>query len=215
MKKNLAEFFGTALLLMAIVGSGLMGFTLSDGNSAMALLVASIITGISLFILVTLLISVSGAYFNPLVSFMMYWEKKIKLKEFFQLSLSQVLGAIVGVAVIHSTFDIKLLQLSNIERGGIPYYLSEIISSMVLLSVIYFGSKKAKQQLPFLIGLTVMCGHWIASSTFFANPAVTIGRMFTNSFAGIQYVDGGLFILSQMIGLIIFIAIFVRRKSTK
>jgi glycerol uptake facilitator-like aquaporin len=204
-KKLVSEFIGTALLLAVITGSGIMGETLSRNNNAIALLGNSIATGAGLFVLISVLMPISGAHFNPLVSFLDWSNKKLKTNELIKYFICQLVGAISGVLVIHFIFALPIIEVSTNERSGINYYVSEFISTLVLLSVIYFGGKSDKKQIPMLVALTVTCGYWFTSSTFFANPAVTIARSFTDTFVGIQSADVMPFIISQFLAALVFI----------
>jgi len=206
-KKLVSEFIGTALLLAVITGSGIMGETLSRNNNAIALLGNSIATGAGLFVLISVLMPISGAHFNPLVSFLEWSNKKLKTNELIKYFICQLVGAISGVLVIHFIFALPIIEVSTHERSGINYYVSEFISTLVLLSVIYFGGKSDKKQIPMLVALTVTCGYWFTSSTFFANPAVTIARSFTDTFVGIQSADVMPFIIAQFLAALVFILI--------
>jgi glycerol uptake facilitator-like aquaporin len=204
-KKLVSEFIGTALLLAVITGSGIMGETLSRNNNAIALLCNSIATGAGLFVLISVLMPISGAHFNPLVSFLEWSNKKLKTNELIKYFICQLVGAISGVLVIHFIFALPIIEVSTHERSGINYYVSEFISTLVLLSVIYFGGKSDKKQIPMLVALTVTCGYWFTSSTFFANPVVTIARSFTDTFVGIQSADVMPFIIAQFLAALVFI----------
>jgi glycerol uptake facilitator-like aquaporin len=204
-KKLVSEFIGTALLLAVITGSGIMGETLSGNNNAIALLGNSIATGAGLFVLISVLMPISGAHFNPLVSFLDWSNKKLKTSELIKYFICQLFGAIFGVFVVHFIFGLPIVETSTHARSGINYYVSEFISTLVLLSVIYFGGKNEKKQIPMLVALTVTCGYWFTSSTFFANPVVTIARSFTNTFVGIQSTDVMPFIIAQFLAMLVFI----------
>ena len=212
--KYLAEFIGTALLLAVVTGSGIMGDVLAGNNNAVALLGNSIATGAALYVLITLLMPISGAHFNPLVSLLEWSNKKLKTNELIKYFFCQFFGAIFGVMLCHFIFALPILQESTTARTGINYYLSEMISTLILLSVIYFGVKNDKKQIPMLVALTVTAGYWFTSSTFFANPAVTIARSLTDTFVGIQSADVIPFIIAQFIAAFIFIVI-TKSKSKK
>ena len=205
--KYLAEFIGTALLLAVITGSGFMGDVLARNNNAVALLGNSIATGAALYVLISSLMPISGAHFNPVVSLVDWANKKLKTAELIKYFICQFLGAIFGVMLCHLMFALPILQESTNPRSGINYYFSEFISTLILLSVIYFGVKNDKKQIPMLVALTVTAGYWFTSSTFFANPAVTIARSLTDTFVGIQSADVIPFIIAQFIAAFIFIVI--------
>jgi glycerol uptake facilitator-like aquaporin len=211
-KRYFAEFFGTALLLAVVTGSGIMGQTLSVNNDAIALLGNSIATGAGLYVLISILSPISGAHFNPLVTLMAKFNGELKQKLVFGYIMSQVTGAISGVWISHFMFNLPIMQYSEKLRTGSHIWFSEFISTLFLLSVIYFGQKYAKKNIAMIIGLTVTAGYWFTSSTFFANPAVTIARSLTNTFVGIhpQHVIG--FIFAQLLALLTMF-ILKRKKA--
>jgi glycerol uptake facilitator-like aquaporin len=202
-KKYLTEFFGTAALLSVITGSGLMGEALSSGNDAVTLLGNSIATGAGLYVLIIILGPLSGAHFNPLVSVMAYTQKQLKLKDLLPYIISQITGAIMGVWMTHLMFNLPIVQTSTKIRTGLGIWVSEVIATVILLTVIYLGLKYAKKHIPMIVALTVTAGYWFTSSTFFCNPAVTFARSLTDTFVGIapQNILG--FVISQLIALII------------
>ena len=201
-KRYYSEFFGTAILLMVISGSGLMGQTLSVNNNALTLLANSIATGAALYVLISLLNPISGAHLNPLVTLMARFNKQLKQKLVLGYIASQIMGAISGVWLTHAMFNLPIIQTSEKLRAGHSILLSEFISTLILLSVIHLGQIKSRRDLPLMIALVVTAGYWSTSSTFFANPAVTIARSLTNTFVGIapQHILG--FILMQLIALL-------------
>jgi glycerol uptake facilitator-like aquaporin len=202
-KKYLTEFFGTAALLSVITGSGLMGEALSSGNDAVTLLGNSIATGAGLYVLIIILGPLSGAHFNPLVSVMAYTQKQLKRKDLLPYVISQITGAIMGVWMTHLMFNLPIVQTSTKIRTGLGIWVSEVIATVILLTVIYLGLKYAKKHIPMIVALTVTAGYWFTSSTFFCNPAVTFARSLTDTFVGIapQNILG--FVISQLIALII------------
>lgn len=202
-KKYLTEFFGTAALLSVITGSGLMGEALSSGNDAVTLLGNSIATGAGLYVLIMILGPLSGAHFNPLVSVMAYTQKQLKRKDLLPYVISQITGAIMGVWMTHLMFNLPIVQTSTKIRTGLGIWVSEVIATVILLTVIYLGLKYAKKHIPMIVALTVTAGYWFTSSTFFCNPAVTFARSLTDTFVGIapQNILG--FVISQLIALII------------
>jgi len=212
MSKNklLTEYLGTALLLMVVAGSGVMGESLSLGNAAVALLANSIATGCGLYVLITVLGPISGAHFNPLVSLIAWRTKVLSAHEFLSYTAAQIMGAVSGVWLTHLLFTLPVTQLSTKPRHGLGIWLSELLSTLVLLSVIHLGTKHAKDKLPMLVALTVTAGYWFTSSTFFANPAVTIARSLTNTFVGIAPLDILGFVVAQLIAVFL-ILVFVRK----
>ena len=210
MKSYLSEFIGTALLLAIIAGSGIMGETLGNGNDAVALLGNSIATGAGLYVLITLLGPISGAHFNPVVS-LMFWKlghiNKSKLVAYW---VCQFTGAIAGIWLTHFIFSLPILQESSKVRTGLGMWASEFFSTLVLLSVIYLGDRSAKDRIPMLVALTVTAGYWFTSSTFFANPAVTVARSLTDTFVGIAPADTLGFIAAQIVAVVL-LALFIKR----
>ena len=199
--KLVTEFFGTALLLAIVTGSGIMGEALGAGNAAVALLGNSIATGCGLYVLISLLGPISGAHFNPVVSVMFWRLGAINLAELFTYLIAQFSGAIAGVWLTHCMFGLAVMQVSTKLRHGLGIWLSELVSTLVLLAVIHLGVKYAKDKIAMLVALTVTAGYWFTSSTFFANPAVTIARSLTNTFVGIAPADIVGFISAQLVAV--------------
>ncbi len=197
-----SEFIGTALLLAIVTGSGIMGESLGAGNAAVALLGNSIATGCGLFVLISLLGPISGAHFNPVVSLMFWRMGELNLRTLFVYLCAQFSGAIAGVWATHIMFGLPILQQSDNARNGVGIWVSELASTLVLLSVIYLGIKVAKDKVAMLVALTVTAGYWFTSSTFFANPAVTVARSLTNTFVGIAPADILGFILAQLLAVL-------------
>ena len=199
MRTYLSEFFGTALLLAIVAGSGFMGETLGAGNSAVALLGNSIATGAGLYVLITLLGPVSGAHFNPVVSAMACKLGQLQVKQMLGYWACQFSGAVAGIWLTHAMFSLPLLQESTKPRTGAGIWLSEFVSTLVLLGVIRLGESVAKDRIPMLVALTVTAGYWFTSSTFFANPAVALARSLTDTFVGIAPHDVLGFVLAQVL----------------
>ena len=210
MRSYLSEFIGTALLLAIIAGSGIMGEALGDGNDAVALLGNSIATGAGLYVLITLLGPISGAHFNPVVSLMFWKLGHIDKSKMLAYWVCQFTGAIVGIWLTHFIFSLPILQESSKVRTGMGMWASEFFSTLILLSVIYLGDRSAKDRIPMLVALTVTAGYWFTSSTFFANPAVTVARSLTNTFVGIAPADTLGFIAAQIIAVVL-LALFLKR----
>lgn len=212
MKSYIAEFIGTALLLAIVTGSGIMGETLGAGNAAVALLGNSMATGAGLYVLITLLGPISGAHFNPVVSLMFYQLGDLNSKRLFGYLICQFSGAITGIFLTHLMFGLQLVQESSKVRTGLGIWVSEIVSTLVLLSVIRIGVKEAKDRIPMLVALTVTAGYWFTSSTFFSNPAVTVARSFTNTFVGIAPRDVLGFVIAELFATIIIVMLCCRKK---
>ena len=208
MKIYLSEYIGTAFLLMIVVGSGIMGQSLTD-NNAMVLLANTIATGAGLTVLIWVFGNVSGAHFNPAVSMIMYANNELKAKELGGYCLFQVSGAITGTLLANYMFGLDLLQFSTNSRTGINLYFSEMIATFGLLLVILRVRTLKFELIAPAVGLYITAAYWFTSSTSFANPAVTIGRMLTDTFTGIQPENVLLFIISQLIGA--FLAYLVNK----
>ena len=207
----IAEFFGTAMLLAIVTGSGIMGEGMSAGNAAVALLGNSIATGCGLFVLITLLAPISGAHFNPAVSLMFWRSGSLETQKLLAYLAAQFSGAIVGVWATHFIFGLSIFQTSSKPRNGAGIWLSEFLSTLILLSVIRLGIKYANEKVALLVAMTVTAGYWFTSSTFFANPAVTLARSLTNTFVGIAPVDVTGFILAQL-AAVVLISILMKKS---
>ena len=208
MKIYLSEYIGTTFLLMIVVGSGIMGQSLTD-NNALVLLANTIATGAGLTVLIWMFGNVSGAHFNPAVSMIMYANNELKTKELCGYCLFQVSGAITGTLLANYMFGLDLLQFSTNSRTGINLYFSEMIATFGLLLVILRVRTLKLELIAPAVGLYITAAYWFTSSTSFANPAVTIGRMLTDTFTGIQPENVLLFIISQLIGA--FLAYLVNK----
>jgi len=203
----LTEFLGTAMLLAIVTGSGIMGDTLSTGNTAVALLGNSIATGCGLYVLITLLAPISGAHLNPVVSIMFWSEGKLSSSALSSYMVAQFAGAICGVWLVHMMFTLPLIQTSTKPRVGFGIWLSELAATLILLAVIRLGVKYASDKVALLVALTVTAGYWFTSSTFFSNPAVTVARSLTNTFVGIQPADVWIFIFAQITAVLLMLII--------
>ncbi len=197
----LSEFIGTALLLAVVTGSGIMGEALAQGNAAIALLGNSIATGAGLYVLITLLMPVSGAHLNPAVSLVAWRFGSLNVQSFIGYLIAQFLGAISGVWLTHMMFNLPILALSTKPRAGLGIWVSELVSTLILLTVIRLASKNSPEKIPMLVTMTVTAGYWFTSSTFFANPAVTLARSLTNTFVGINPADVIGFISAQLLAV--------------
>ena len=200
LRRLAAEFIGTALLLMAVVGSGIMADKLSGGNAGLALLCNSIATGAILFVLITIFGPLSGAHFNPAVTAVMRAREEINTKIALGYVAAQVVGGIIGVIAAHAMFDLSLLQTSGTARHGTGQWIAEAIAAFGLIVTILGTVRFRPENVPLAVGLYILSAYWFTASTSFANPAVTIARSFTNTFAGIAPADVALFIVAQMFG---------------
>jgi glycerol uptake facilitator-like aquaporin len=215
MKSYITEFIGTALLLAIVAGSGLMGETLGAGNAAVALLGNSIATGAGLYVLIVLLGPISGAHFNPVVTLMFWRLGHLDLKKMLGYWGCQFTGAITGIWMTHVMFNLSIIQESTKVRTGPGIWVSEFISTLVLLAVIRLGVKEANEKVPMLVALTVTAGYWFTSSTFFANPAVALARSFTNTFVGIAPSDVLGFVLAELGAAMVLLLVLRKSNSDK
>jgi len=194
-----AEFIGTAFLLIGVVGSGIMAEMLADGNVAVALLGNAIATGCILYVLITTLGPLSGAHFNPAVTLAFWLRGEITVPNGVVYVVLQIAGGIIGVWLTHMMFDLPVMQLSTTPRTGTPQYLSELIATFGLLFVIFGGLKSRPEAVPVLVALYITGAYWFTSSTSFANPAVTIARGLSDTFAGIDPSHVPMFIVMQLV----------------
>jgi len=190
-----AEFIGALILFATVVGSGVMAERLSGGNDAVALLGNTGATGAVLYVLITLLGPISGAHFNPAVTLMLGARRN-----WLPFIAAQLIGGIIGVLIVHAMFDLPLLQLGIKSRTGTGQWIGEFVATFGLLFTIVMGSRQRPAAVPALVALWIVAGYWFTSSTSFANPAITIARAITNSFAGIRPIDTPGFILAQFAG---------------
>ena len=212
MRSYISEFIGTALLLAIVAGSGLMGESLGAGNAAVALLGNSIATGAGLYALIVLLGPISGAHFNPVVSLMFWKLGHLDFKKMLAYWGCQFTGAIAGIWLTHLMFSLPIIQESTKVRTGLGIWISEFVSTLVLLSVIRIGDQEVKDRVPMLVALTVTAGYWFTSSTFFANPAVAVARSLTNTFVGIAPNDVFGFLLAEILAALVMVGLFCRSK---
>ena len=195
-----AEFLGTAFLLATVIGSGIMGERLSGGNVAIALLGNTIPTGAILFVLIIMLGPISGAHFNPAITAIFAFRKELSATEALNFVVAQVLGAIVGVLAAHLMFEEIVLQISSKLRAGPAQWFSEWVAAFGLVLTILLTIKANRAAVAASVGLYITAAYWFTASTSFANPAVTIARALSNTFAGIRPADVMPFIIAQLIG---------------
>ncbi|MEJ6709006.1 MAG: MIP/aquaporin family protein [Amylibacter sp.] len=203
MQRLLAEGLGTAFLLATVIGSGIMGETLADGNTAIALLGNTIATGAILTVLITVFGPISGAHFNPVVTMAFWLQREISLHEAVGFVVVQVIGGILGVWAAHFMFADEIMQMSMKMRAGPSQGFSELIATFGLLMVIFGGVKHKPESVATLVGLYITAAYWFTASTSFANPAVTIARMMSDTFAGITPASAPLFIAMQIVGALL------------
>jgi glycerol uptake facilitator-like aquaporin len=208
-RRLVAEFLGTSLLLTAIVGSGIMGDQLAGGNAAIALLANSIATGATLLVLIFTLSSISGAHFNPVVSLASAAQRQLRWSDVPFYIVAQLAGAFAGVLIAHLMFGLRLFSASRHVRHGASQVFSELVATLGLLLVIALCSRFHSSATPGAVAAYITGAYWFTSSTSFANPAVTLARSATDTFAGIRPSDVPGFLLGQFAGLIA--ALFICR----
>ena len=207
MRAYLSEFTGTAMLLATVIGSGIMGETLANGNTAIALMGNTIATGSILYVLITVFGPISGAHFNPAVTIAMLISKKILMKDALIFIGLQILGAGLGVMIAHGMFGLEILQISSKLRQGPSQGFSEVIATFGLILIIFGGLKVRPEAIPALVGFYITSAYWFTASTSFANPAVTLARSLSNTFAGISPNNVFMFISCQFIGMLVALII--------
>ncbi len=201
-QKLLAEGLGTAMLLIGVVGSGIMAETLANGNIALALLANAIATGCMLYAIINTLGPISGAHFNPAVTLAFALRGEHEWRAVAPYILVQIGGGILGVWACHAMFDLAILQSSaTMHRTGTAQWFSEILATFGLLFVIFGGLRSRPDTVPALVGIYITGAYWFTSSTSFANPAVTIARGFSDTFAGIYPGHIPMFIVMQLIAV--------------
>lgn len=202
-----AEALGTAFLLATVVGSGIMAERLADGNIAIALLGNTIPTGAILFVLIVMFGPVSGAHFNPAVTLSMLGTRKIGAGTAALYVLVQIGGAVLGVWVAHMMFDVGVLQLGVKARTGAGQWFSEGVATFGLVLVVFLAGRRSLETVAAAVGLYITAAYWFTASTSFANPAVTIARGLSDSFAGIQPGDVLPFIVAQLLGTLLAVIV--------
>ena len=207
-KRATAEALGTALLLAAVVGSGIMGERLAGGNVAIALLANTFATGAALVALILAFGPISGAHFNPAVTLVDAWQRGLPWSDVPVYIGAQVLGAFAGVAAAHLMFGEPLFSASQHARTGPAQWWSEFIATFGLLAVIWGCARSRSSVVPFAVGTYITAAYWFTASTSFANPAVTLARTVSDTFAGIRPADAGAFIVAQLLGALAATALF-------
>jgi len=200
LRRAVAEGLGTALLLATVVGSGIMGEKLAGGNVAIALLANTLATGAGLVAFILAFGPVSGAHFNPAVTLADATQGGLPWREVPAYVGAQLLGAFAGVAIANVMFDKPALFASTHDRSGVPQLLGELVATFGLLSVIWGCARRRPGAVPFAVGAYITAAYWFTSSTSFANPAVTLARAASDTFAGIRPVDVPGFVVAQLLG---------------
>jgi len=195
-----AETLGTAFLVAAVVGSGIMATKLAGGNAALALLCNTLPTGAILAVLILALGPVSGAHFNPVVTLAFLCRGDLDWREAALYAACQIAGGVVGVLAVHAMFDLPLWQISHTVRAGPAQWLAESIATFGLVLTIFCCLRAARDAIPYAVGLYITSAYWFTASTSFANPAVTIARSLSDTFAGIAPSGVAAFIAAQIFG---------------
>lgn len=207
-RKLVAEGVGTAFLLAAVVGSGIMAETLSAGNVSLALLENTVATGAALVALILTFGPISGGHFNPAVTIADATQGGLPWRIVPGYVVAQCLGALVGVYSAHLMFGQRVMQLSTHVRGGNSLLFSEFVATFGLLAVIWGCSRARPAAVPFAVGAYITAAYWFTASTSFANPAVTLARCFSNTFAGIRPADAPGFVAVQLLGTLAATGLF-------
>ena len=203
-----AELLGTALLLAIVIGSGIMGERLAGGNVAIALLGNTIATGAGLVVLIHIFGPISGAHFNPAVTLAVLIRRATDARTALAYVTAQIIGAVLGVWTAHAMFAEPLLQVSTKLRDGPALAFSEFVATFGLIGTILATQRSRPEATPAAVGLYIVSAYWFTASTSFANPAVTIARSMSDTFAGIAPVSSPLFIAAQLAGTIAALALF-------
>lgn len=201
-RKLVSEALGTAILVAAVVGSGIMADRLTE-DTALALLANTMATGAILYVLISCLGPISGAHFNPAVSLVFAIRGVLPRREFLPFVAAQTGGAIAGALLAHAMFELPFFQISATARTGSAQWLSEMVAAFGLVLTILMGLRHRAEAIPMLVGLYITAAYWFTASTSFANPAVAIGRAFSDTFAGIRPWDVPAFIAAQLAGAVL------------
>lgn len=199
-QRVLAELLGSFILAAAVIGSGVLAQRMSDGNDAVALLGNTAATGAILFVLIAGLGPISGAHFNPAVSLVMALRRELSAGVLFLYVGAQMLGCAAGALLAHAMFELPLLQISTHARAGAAQMLSESVATFTLVFAILMVSRWRRDAVPAAVALTITAGYWWTASTSFANPAITIARALSDTFAGVRPQDAPGFVVAQLAG---------------
>ena len=206
--KYLSEFLGTFLLTSCVVGSGIMAENLSNGNFALALLANTIATGAILFVIIKMFSQTSGAHFNPVVSFIFFLKRELGKNDFVYYVAIQIISALFAIIITHYLFDLSLFQISKNHRGELNMFVSEAIATFGLVLTILLVRDNDETSVALSVAFYIMAGYWFTPSTSFANPAVLIGRVFTDTFTGIAPSSFLFFLLGQLLGALFSLLIY-------
>lgn len=207
-RRLVAEGLGSALLLAVVVGSGIMGERLAGGNLAIALLGNTLATGAALVVLIGVFGPISGAHFNPVVTLVAALRRELSWRDAALYPLAQIIGAVLGVWAAHAMFGEAIVQVSTKARTGLDQAFAEVVATFGLLATILGTARFRPDSTPMAVGLYITAAYWFTASTSFANPAVTLARSMTDTFAGIAPAGAPAFILAQVIGALLAAAVF-------
>ena len=202
-RRTAAEFLGSFLLTTTVVGSAILASRLANGGGAVALLGNTAATGAMLFVLITALGPISGAHFNPAVTLIMALKRELSAMEAAAYAVAQVIGCIFGAWLAHFMFELPLLQTSTHVRAGLPQVASEAAATFALVFTILFVSRWRAGAVPAAVALVITSGYWWTASTSFANPAITVARALSDTFAGVRPEDVPGFIAGQLAGALL------------
>jgi glycerol uptake facilitator-like aquaporin len=201
-RRLVSEGLGTAFLLATVVGSGIMAAKLAGGNDAIALLGNTLPTGAILVVLILIFGPISGAHFNPAVSLVFALRRELSIASFFAYLAAQIVGGVLGVWAAHAMFDLPILQVSTTVRSGSGQWFAEFVATFGLIATILGCLRGARSAVPCAVGLYITAAYWFTASTSFANPAVTIARALSNTFAGIAPSGVPAFVVAQIVGAV-------------
>lgn len=199
-QRLVAEGLGSFFLFASVIGSGVMAEALAGGNVAVALLGNTLATGAMLFVLITMLGPISGAHFNPAVTIVMAGQRSLPWRDFLPYVAAQLLGGVLGAWAVHLMFDLPVLQFSERSRSGMGQWTGEAVATFGLILTIIGTSRHRPSWVPASVALYITSAYWFTSSTSFANPAITVVRSLSDSFAGIAPYDAPMFIVAQLSG---------------
>jgi glycerol uptake facilitator-like aquaporin len=206
-RRAVAEFLGSLLLAGVVIGSGIMAARLAADNNAVALLANTGATAAILFVLITALGPLSGAHFNPAVTLVMTLRRELNFGAALLYMIVQVIGCVAGALLAHAMFELPLIQIATHVRAGSAQVLSEGVATFALVLAILLVSRARPQAVPAAVALTIAAGYWWTASTSFANPAITIARALSDTFAGIRPQDAPAFIAAQFAGAFVAFAL--------
>jgi glycerol uptake facilitator-like aquaporin len=205
LRRIFCEWLGSLLLAATVIGSGIMAERLAGGNAAIALLANTAATVAVLATLIALFSPISGAHFNPVVSFVMALNRKLPWTDAFSFSIAQILGCCLGAILAHAMFELPLLQSSTHVRTGLSQWIAEAVATFGLLLVIL--NHRRSEDAPWMVAAWIGAAYWFTSSTSFANPAITIARSLTDTFSGIRASDAPAFIAAQIVGALLALGV--------